>query len=223
VTHTAVGIKVLLGVANELLDDSEIDGGLAADILRDFREAVNYREDFLCLSADGTNDDLNGAQTGIFEGGTAVTAAAGNTTMETLDFEDVTAVTLGGPSAMLMRQARWWMNPKILIRLLHIKDNNGRPIFLTATEAPTPGGIGSILGYGVNLSAAAPSANTAGSNVAVFGDPNGMVTGRRKLFEFKSSSEANFSDDETLFRGISRFGNKIRLATAFQILKLAAS
>lgn len=220
VTQTAAGIKVLLGVANELLEDSEID--LTHDIMVDFAQAVSYREDFLCLQADGTNDDLNGAMTGIFPGGTDVVAAAGNTTMETVDFEDVTAVMLGVPAAVATRPHRWWLHPHILVRFLHIKDANGRPIFLTAQEAPTPNALGSILGAPTTLANAAPSANTAGSRVAAYGDPGGMVVGRRKGFEFATSEHHKFEDYETTFRGVSRFGNKIRLATAFGILKLAA-
>lgn len=223
VTQTVKGIKVLLGVANELLEDAEIDGGLQADILRDFAEAVAYRMDYFCLQADGTNDGANGAQTGIFEGGTAVTAAAGNTTMETLDFEDVTAVLTGSPEPLLSRNSAWWLHPSMLVRFLHIKDNNGRPIFLTATEAPTAGGIGSLLGYRTILSPAAPNTNSAGNKVAAFGDPNALVCGLRKRFEFKSSTEANFNEDETIFRGIARFGCKVRAATGFSLLKLAAS
>lgn len=221
VTHTAKGIKVLLSVPNELLEDSEID--LSQDILTDFIEAVAYRMDFMCLTADGTNDSTNGAQTGIFEGGTAATAASGNTTVETLDFEDVTATLLAVDEAVMGRGACWWIHPQMLVRLLHIKDLNGRPIFLTATEAPAPGAMGTLLGYPVKLSSAAPNTNSAGQPIAAFGDPKGLVAGLRKSFDFKTSTEASFHDDETVFRGIARFGCKIRRAAAFGILTTAAS
>lgn len=221
VTHTAKGIKVLLSVPNELLEDSEID--LSQDILTDFIEAVAYRMDFMCLTADGTNDGTNGAQTGIFEGGTAAVAATGNTTVETLDFEDVTATLLAVDEAVMGRGACWWIHPQMLVRLLHIKDLNGRPIFLTATEAPAPGAMGTLLGYPVKLSSAAPNTNAASKPIAAFGDPKGLVAGLRKKFEFKTSTEANFQDDETVFRGIARFGCKIRRAQAFGILTTAAS
>ena len=221
VTQEARGIKVLLTVPNELLADAEID--LSQDIMIDFLEAVAFRMDFMCLQADGANDDLAGGMTGIFSGGTAAVAAAGHTTIETLELEDVTATLLAADEAAMGRNACWWIHPHILVRLLHIKDENGRPIFLTANEAPAPGAIGSILGFPVKLSPAAPNSNAAGQPVAVFGDPAGMVCGLRKSFDFMSSKEAAFNDDETVFRGVARFGNKIRSASAFGVLTLAAS
>ncbi len=219
VTQEARGIKVLLTVPNELLADSEID--LSADIMVDFLEAVAYRMDFMCLQGDGANDDLSGGMTGVFNGGTAAVAADGHVTMEDLTLEDVTNVLLSTDEAIMSRMSCWWIHPHMLVRLLHIKDENGRPIFLTANEAPTPGGIGSLLGFPVKLTPAAPSSNTAGSPVAVFGDPNGMVAGLRKSFEFRSSTEASFNDDETVFRAVARFGNRIRSERAFAVLTLA--
>lgn len=221
VQHEAQGIKVLMSVPNELMEDAEID--LSQDILTDFIEAVAFRMDWFCLQADGTNDDVNGGQTGIFIGGTDAISANGHTSIETLELEDVTGTILATDEAVMGRAACWWIHPHLLVRFLHIKDANGRPIFLTATEAPAPGALGTLLGYPVKLSSAAPSANTPGAPVAVFGDPNGMVAGLRKSFDFKTSQEASFDDDETVFRGIARFGNKIRRAEAFGVLKLAST
>ena len=107
--------------------------------------------------------------------------------------------------------------------MLAIKDGNGRSIFLTANEAPAPGGIGSILGYPVTLAHAAPSTNTAGNVIAVFGDPNGLVHGVRQDFEFKSSADFYFADNEIAFRAIARNMAKVRSATAFAKLTLAAA
>jgi HK97 family phage major capsid protein len=115
------------------------------------------------------------------------------------------------------------MHPQILVRALHTKDLNGRPIFLTATEAPTMGGIGSILGFPVVPAHAAPSANTTSSKVAVFGDPSGLVVGLRNGFEMEASDHAGFTTYERYFRGVARAGVKIRRAEAFAVLTLAAS
>ena len=43
---------------------------------------------------------------------------------------------------VLKRKPRWWMHPQMLVRMMGIKDNNGRPIFLGALEAPSYGAIG---------------------------------------------------------------------------------
>jgi HK97 family phage major capsid protein len=115
------------------------------------------------------------------------------------------------------------MHPRQLVRSLSVKDSNGRPIFLTALEAPTPAGIGSILGSAVVPSYAAPTANSASADIAVFGDPKGLVCGLRKGIEFAQSNEAKFEDYEATFRGVGRFGCKIRDAGAFAVLTTAAS
>tara|TARA_R110000772_G_scaffold63311_1_gene141889 strand:- start:989 stop:2467 length:1479 start_codon:yes stop_codon:yes gene_type:complete len=221
VTHTAKGIKVVLSVPIELLDDAELN--LADDILGDFLEAIAYRMDWACLQADGTADATDGSQTGIFAGGTASVAVSGNVSVETLDFEDITKTMLAVDEGVLSRESRWWMHPRQLIRMLSIKDSNGRPIFLTAVEAPTAAGIGSIVGSPVVPSYAAPSANTTSSKIAVFGDPKGLVVGLRKKFEFASSDQSKFEDYERTFRGVTRFGCKIRKAGAFAVLTNAAS
>jgi HK97 family phage major capsid protein len=214
-------IAVLLNVSLQLIQDSEFD--VAADVLNDFVEAFNYRLDWAALQADGTADATDGGMTGAFQGGTAATAASGNTTMETLDFEDVTNCLLSVDSAVLSRAARWWMHPQILVRMLHIKDSNGRPIFLTANEAPAPGGIGSILGYPVTLAEAAPSANEASAKVAVFGDPNALVVGVRQDFGFEASDHHKWSELQRSFRAYGRAGVKIRRSNGLSVLTTAAS
>ncbi len=214
-------VGVLMNVSRQLLDDAEFD--LTADVLNDFAEAFAYRLDFAALRADGTADATNGGMTGVFAGGTASVAAATHTTAETLVFEDVTKVLLSVDAGVLGRQCRWWMNPQILIRLLSIKDSNGRPIFLTALEAPTAGGIGSILGYPVMPAHAAPTTNAASAKLAVFGDPNAQVVGIRNDFAFEASDHHKWNTFERSFRGIGRAGVKIRRSAGLAVLTTAAS
>ena len=221
VSATAEVIAVLLNISLQLLDDAEYD--IAEEVMRDFMEAYAYRVDYAALQADETADGDNGGMTGVFEGGTAATAADGNTTMETLDFEDFTNCLLTVDPAVLTRAARWWLHPQILVRSLHVKDDNGRPIFLTAIEAPTVGGIGSIVGYPVTPAFAAPTSNTAGDGVAVFGDPLGNVIGMRKDYKFESSDDHKWNALQRSYRGYGRVCNKIRRAEAFAVLTLAAS
>lgn len=221
VTAEAEIIAVLLNISLQLLEDAETD--IAEEVLRDFLEAYAYRLDFATLQGDGTADATHGGMTGVFEGGTASVAATGNTTVETTDLEDWTKCLLTVDPIVLSRMAKWWMHPQILVRSLSVKDGNGRPIFLTATEAPTPSGIGSILGYPVELAFAAPSANTTSSKVAVFGDPNGNVVGLRRDFGFEASEHHKWSQLQRSYRGFGRACNKIRRAQAFGVLTLAAS
>lgn len=222
VSCTVEMIAALINVSIQLLEDAEFD--VVGAVLRDFAEAYALVQDWACLRADGTADATNGGMTGIFGGGgTAAVAATGHTTVETLSFEDVTKCLLTVDAALLSRPGRWWMHPHTLVRMLSIKDSNGRPIFLTAMEAPTPGGVGSILGRPVTLAHAAPSANTASSKVAAFGDPEALVAGVRTDFKFEACDHHRWNTLERSFRGYGRFGTKIRKATGFAVLTNAAS
>ena len=221
VTATAKKIATLIKISRELLADSEYD--VTSRVLRKFLRATAKRMDYAAFRADGTSDATNGGFTGVFNFGTVITAASGNTTVETLDFEDVTATVLGAAEAVLTRQSRWWMHPFILIRMLSIKDGNGRPIFLTALEAPAAGSVGSILGYPITLGHILPTTNSAGNKVAAFGDPDAYTIPLRQDIEWAASEHAAFASDQTVFRMIARAAFKGRLATALTILKTAAS
>ena len=214
-------IAVLLNVSLQLLQDAEFD--VTADVLNDFTEAFNYRLDWAAFAADGTADATDGGNTGIFPFGTEAEAAAGNVTVEATELEDWTRCLTTVSSVVLTRPARWWMHPYILVRALSVKDSNGRPIFLTATEAPTRGGIGSILGYPVTLVEAAPSTNAADSTVAVFGDPQAMVVGVRQDFTFEASDHHKWNTLQRSFRAYGRAGVKGRRATGLATLTLPSA
>lgn len=214
-------IAVLVNVSRQLIEDADFD--ITADVLEDFAQACSYRLDWSAFVADGTNDATDGGFTGIFSGGTTAQAASGHTTIESLTLEDVTKCLTTVAPEVLRRNAKWWIHPHTLVRLLHIKDQNGRPIFLSSVEAPSPSGIGSILGYPVVLCNIAPSTNAANSPIAVFGDPQGCVVGIRNDFEFASSDHHHWDYYQRSFRGVIRAGVKIRDAQAFAVLKTSAS
>lgn len=223
-TTTPATVKkagALLSISRELLQDAEFD--VTADVLSDFAEAIAYRLDYSFFAGDGTADNLNGGYTGVLNAGTAAVAADGNTSVEALDFEDFVRCLTSVAPVVLSRMARWWMHPTTIARALTVKDGNGRPIFLTALEAPTYGGLGSILGYPVTPGHALPSTNAAGSKVAAFGDPQGYVVGIRQDIEFASSDHYAFNTDERAFRGVARAAGKIRRQDAFAILTLPAA
>lgn len=213
-------LACLLNVSLQLVQDAEVD--VTADVLDDFAESYAERLDHFALTAAGAANGTDGGMTGVFEGGTLVAAAATEDTVEELDLEDFMAVLLAVDPVVLNRQAKWWMHPHVLIRMLGIKDTSGRPIFQTALEAPSPGAIGSVLGYPLVLAFKAPSTNTANTKVATFGDPAGMVMGIRTDFQFESSDEHRWNTYERSFRGVGRAGSKIRRALAFGNLRLTA-
>lgn len=214
-------IAALLKVSIQLLQDAEFD--ITADVLDDFSQAVAYRLDYACTQADGTANATAGGQTGIFGGGgTAAAAAATHSTTEATTLADWTNTLLAVDPEVLNRPAKWWMHPQHIVRAINIKDSNGRPIFLTANEAPTVGGIGTILGYPVVPTMAAPTANVATTKVAVFGDPAGLVVGIRSDFMFEASDHFSWNTYERTFRGVARAGIKIRRSAAFGVLTLTA-
>jgi HK97 family phage major capsid protein len=218
----AIG-KILgwLAIPRELLADSEID--LAAYLLPKFANAIAYRLDWTALSADGTADTTDGGYTGIFFGGTAAVAATGNVSVATHDLEDYLATMLAVNSAVLSRPANWWVHPQNLVRMISVKDGNGRSIFLPSIDAPSMGGLGSILGAPVVLSHAAPSANTTSSKIAAYGDPKGLGINLREDFEFASSEDVKFTEDQVVFKGRARGAVKVKQASAFGVLTNAAS
>lgn len=221
VTAMVKNIAVLLGVSNDLLADAETD--ITGNLLKKLLRAISYRLDFLAFRADGTDDTTHGAYTGLFNFGTVKTAASGNTTVETLDFEDVTGTILTPNVQALSRQSKWWIHPHILVRMLHIKDSNGRPIFLTAMEAPTMAGLGSILGYPAVLSNVCPSTNSAGQKLAAFGDPDSFVVGTRAAANVVANDSYGFNKNNLTFRAMLRAAVIGRLAAGTAILKTAAS
>lgn len=223
--NVALAVGKLLGwmsVPNELLEDSVVDIGRY--VLPKFANATAKSLDWACTSADGTADATDGGFTGIFGGGgTAAVAASGNVSMATLDLEDFIAAMAAVNAAALSKQCYWWIHPTNLVKALAIKDLNGRPIFLPSTDAPSPGAIGSILGYPVILTHAAPATNTTSDKVAVFGDPMGLAVGLRSDFAFAMSDQILFKEDSTVFRARARAAVKVKQATAFGVLTLAAS
>ena len=223
VTVTPGKIGALISVSSELLEDDI--GGLVEDILNDIAESIAYRIDWIAIAADGGADSTDGGFTGIMGGGgTDRTAASGNVTMATLDYEDVLACVTNLPVGLLQRGgAKWLMNPTILAKIMLIKDGNSRPIFHSALDAPSYGSIGTILGFPVVTSAVCPSTDSAGNRVAAFGDFTAEAVRIRRGITFDRSDQWAFDTDEITFRGTARAGAKVKAATAFQVLKLAAS
>jgi len=221
VTLTVEVVAALLLVSEQLLEDAEIP--VEPGLLAEFAEAYANRLDHFCLNAAGAANGTDGGMTGIFQGGTASVGGAGDVSLETSEFEDVTATMLVCDPVVLNRNSKWWIHPQLLVRFLHIKDSNGRPIFLTAIEAPAHGNIGSILGYGVVPAFAAPSTNTVNSKVAAFGDPMGLAVGIRRDFRFEQSKEFAFNTLQRAFRGWGRSGTKIKRAQAFGVMTMAAA
>lgn len=220
VTLTIQEAMAWIPVSRALLEDAT--GDMAGYLMEQLAQAVAYRLDWACFAADGTADTTDGSYVGIASGGTAATAANGNTTVANLDLEDFVRCLTTVSAGILQRPCKWWMHPQVLAKIVQIRDSNGRPIFQTALEAPAGNSIGSILGYPVVLAAAMPSTDSAGNVVAVFGDPQGGAVGIRKQFELAQSDHFEFTSNNSVFRALIRAGFIIKSATSFAKLTLAA-
>ena len=213
---------VLLNVSRQVIDDALFD--VSEIVLNDFVQAFNQRLDQTAFAGDGSNNATYGGMTGIFNYWTAAVAANGNVTAAGLQLEDFMRTLLAVDPIVLERPGTaWWLHPQMLVRLLGVKDKNGRPLFLNALEAPTPAGIGSILGYPVHLCHAAPNTDGAGKTVAAFGDPDSLVVGIREDFGFEATDAYRWNTYERSFRGVGRAGVKGRIATGGAVLTTAAN
>jgi HK97 family phage major capsid protein len=215
-------IAAYLTVARELLADSTVD--LAPYILQQMVQSVAFGMDTAAFTSTGAADQTNAGYVGIFNAATANTnlaaiASAGNTTVDKLQLEDFINVLLTVNPIVLKRQACWWIHQQIVALMALIRDKNGRPIFQTWQEVPTPGAIGSILGYPVHLTAVAPSTNSAGYPVAAFGDPDGMAIGIRSDLELATSDDIKFAENMRAFRAMMRAGVKIKTLANSTTLK----
>ena len=219
-TLTVLPNAVLLNVSRQLIEDAEFD--VTAMVMEDFQQAWNLRLDTAAFSGDGVADGNNGGFTGLFTAGTKAAAATGNTSAGTLDFDDVNRCLTTVAPVVLRRNPRWWMHPQMLVRMMGIKDNNGRPIFLGALEAPSYWAIGTILGFPVVPVMAAPNTDGADKPVAAFGDRNGQVVGVRDDFVFESSDHYRWNTLERSFRAYGRAATGCRQTNAFAILQTAA-
>jgi HK97 family phage major capsid protein len=208
----------ILTVSLALLQDSEFD--VTADVLGDFGEGSAQLLDYMSFVATGAADTQNKGFTGIFNAGTVNTGSA--ETIEGMNYLDFLNTMLAVAPAALQRPCRWWAHPMMVIRTLGVKDSNGRPIFLTANEAPSAGAIGSILGYPVTPVGVAPNSNAADQKTFAFGCGDGGVVGLRSDFDITASDEYAFSTLERAFRGWGRAGFLARSASAFSVLKTAA-
>ena len=214
-------LGVLLNVEMELLQDAEFD--VTADLMDDFFEAYAKALDTAAFTSDATDDYANGGFTGLFNAAPTTAAATTHTSVGATTYEDWLKPLLAVDSAVLGRQPKWWVHPQMLVRALAVKDGNGRPIFLTALEAPSYGALGTIMGRPVIPVEVAPNVDGADKKIATFGDPAGYVVGLRNDYAFESSDHAAWNEVERSFRGYGRAGFKCRRTQAFATLKTAAA
>lgn len=215
-------IAAIVPVALQLLEDSPLD--VAGNLVAELVEACAFVLDYACFRGDGTSDATNGGITGLLNFATEQVAATTHTTVATTTYVDWLKCLTGVDAAVIQRPgARWWMHPTQIANALGVQGADGRPIFLTALEAPSLGALGSILGFPITPVGAMPATNAAGAKIAAFGDPRAFAVGVRRDISIETSDHAGWSTFTRSFRAITRAGAVGRKASALTYLKTAAA
>jgi HK97 family phage major capsid protein len=210
-------LGALIDVAIPLLEDAKADLSIVLpDLLaRAFAAAI----DWACFSADGTDDDTDGQQTGIFAhaGVPSVSAAATHYSVQTLLEDDMLRTVDACDDAALTRNPRWWMHPAIYKKLLGLHDGSGAALIKFESGQPY------IVGYPVTLVTGAPSANAVGSKVIAFGAGEAYLVAIRSEMTVLASDVPKFNYNIRQFRGITRVRCQMLNASWFSTLKLAVA
>ncbi|MDR3459555.1 MAG: phage major capsid protein [Verrucomicrobiae bacterium] len=213
---------VLMYIARELLADSTVD--LAPYVLHQMIESSNWGLDTAAFIGNGNQDTTNAGYIGIFNAALANTnlayvAGAGRTGCAILKLDDFLNTMLTVSPEVLNRKPKWWAHSQNIARAALIRDNNGRPIFQTWLEVPTPGAIGSILGSPIHPTAVAPNVDGPSTTPFVFGDPMGQNVAIRADLELATSDDIGFPQNLRAFRALVRAGVKMKTVAASTTLK----
>lgn len=215
-----VEVASLVPVAWAWAEDTNLDP--ARVLLERMAQGLAARVDHAAFMADGTEDEQDGGQTGLFAEATVPVTVAGdaNKTVGDLERADFVRAIAGVAPAALQRPCRWWISPALMPALLGLTDGTER--ILKAPEAADD--EWRICGFPVTWTAVAPATDAANQPVAVFGHGAAYAVAVREDFELTTShlGAAAFASLRRLFRCVGRVKCVIRDAAAFTILKTAA-
>ncbi len=225
VTPQANTIAALVEASIAWLADETVD--LSDVLLSKFVQGLASRIDYGCFQGNGNDDTTNGTTVGLFNatGTGTYQAPSGETSIANLTRNDFINVTAQVAPAALQRMdeqpPRWYIHPALIPQLLLLKDGTG-PVYLLKTPAETQGEW-LLVGFPVTWAGQAPSASTAGSTIAVFGNPDAYLVGLHEQFEIAlSDSGPAFGDASVYFRALGRGRSYMREATGFGQMQLAA-
>jgi len=202
ISMTPEQCATLTGIPNIMFADPGllVDLGNLLGIM--IPEALAYLWDNALINGDGSA--TYGGITGLLNSGTisAVAAAAGNTTIATLDYDDIDEVEGSLSKSVFYNNAKWFMHYSVAIALLNKKDANGQYLYRLVNDA----GVRLLKGYPIvkaNLFEAA-SAITTGESYAVFGDMRrAFYFGMLRALEIATSEHVWFDQAMTAVRGLA--------------------
>ncbi len=197
---TANRLDAYVKVNNELLQDALVSGGLVADLMSQFTEAVGLKIDSTVFQ--GTGSPFSGIFT---NNGISQVFSTGSTHFSALLESDLRGI-LAQIKPQWLNRFKWVMNHYVLWDIVgSIKDNYGAYRFIDNQR----GGPLQVLGYPVALATQAPgaAADAAGTGFIVGGDLSGVIIGDRltniTLFTDPYTNSLNY---QTLFLLFTRWG-----------------
>jgi HK97 family phage major capsid protein len=214
-------IAALLEVARPLLEDNKtsFEGALLEALVT----ALNKAADRACFVSDGTDDAVDGLQTGIFahSGVVNYVAGTGRILAASLALVDFAGAIGSVNTAALARACHWWINPAFLPKLMLISDNDEKIL----KPPTTPGGQWMLAGFPVVWTPAAPAVDDAGAQIAAFGRGEAYLFAIARNVELRKTEtqERAFTSNLSLLRATMRAQAKMQDASSFAILRTAAA
>jgi len=179
ITLTAKRLDAYSTSSNELIEDTNVPGGIVAVLLSQFTEAVAKELDNQVLT--GTGDPVSGVFTAA--AGYSEVFNSGSTAFSEL-LESNVRNLIGKIPPERLDGAKWYMNNSVLWTYFYgLKDGDSRPLFIPSMSQGVPH---TLFGYPVKQSSQATATSAAGATMAAFGNLKGFVVGDRltniKLF-----------------------------------------
>ncbi len=172
VTLTAKRLDAFSTSSNELLEDTNVPGGITAVLLSQFTEAVAKEIDNQILT--GTGDPISGVFTAA--AGYSEVFDSGSTAFSELLESNIRGLIAQIPPERL-DGAKWYMHNTVLWNFMYgLKDGDERPLFVPSLSQTVPG---TLYGYPAKQSSQATSTSAAGATMAAFGNLKGFVLGDR--------------------------------------------
>ncbi len=223
-SKTLVGLTPL---SNELLEDADVD--TVTLLVELFAEAISGEEDNQGLMGSGS------PFTGVMaeSGTTVVTMTSGKDTFAELDADDLRDL-ISGVKPLALIGAAFYMHRTVWAIVQKLKENSqhiasfANPI-VSGDASKATGIVGYIWGYPVYLSDKMPTTTAVSTKFILFGSLRFAYLGDRKQMTVAVSEEATigstnlFESNMSAVRITERIAFKVALASAFSILKTAAS
>lgn len=213
VVLTAKRLDAFSIASNELIQDANVD--IVSWLTELFAEAMGQELDNQVLN--GTGSPWSGLLTA--KAGYSVVMAAGETNFSSISADDLSEMISKVPSRRRVN-ARFFIHRTVLHYIRTLKDSNNDYIY----AKPGNGVPARVWEYPYLESEKAPSTTGADTAFVAFGDLRYFALGRRlQSMSLDLDPYGKFTEYQTRFRIVNRWGGSVGLANAFVRLLTAAS